>query len=118
MTCVFQSGLGLAAARELAKSGEWRVIMACRDFVKAEKVAKDNQFPEARSSSPTAVGFLFKKCPGELFGVAFGLGCKQQRAPLFAAFGLFSLLLKSWICVVNFTRPICWGSLMEEVSTR
>lgn len=40
------SGLGLAAARELAKSGEWRVIMACRDFVKAEKVAKENNFPE------------------------------------------------------------------------
>mmetsp|Transcript_27302 Transcript_27302/g.51103 ORF Transcript_27302/g.51103 Transcript_27302/m.51103 type:complete len:441 (+) Transcript_27302:58-1380(+) len=35
------SGLGLAAARELAASGEWYVIMACRDFQKAERAAKD-----------------------------------------------------------------------------
>ncbi|CAJ1390499.1 unnamed protein product [Effrenium voratum] len=40
------SGLGLAAARELAKSGEWRVIMACRDFIKAETIAKENDFPK------------------------------------------------------------------------
>lgn len=40
------SGLGLATAKELVKSGEWRVIMACRDYVKAERVAKENDFPE------------------------------------------------------------------------
>ncbi|KAJ7520231.1 hypothetical protein O6H91_20G073100 [Diphasiastrum complanatum] len=33
------SGLGLAAAKVLAQSGEWHVIMACRDFLKAEKAA-------------------------------------------------------------------------------
>ena len=35
------SGLGLNAAKELAASGEWYVIMACRDFQKAEKAAKE-----------------------------------------------------------------------------
>eukprot|EP00439_Symbiodinium_sp_Y106_P054371 s887_g7.t1 len=40
------SGLGLATAKELVMSGEWRVIMACRDYVKAERVAKENDFPE------------------------------------------------------------------------
>ncbi|CAK9011543.1 unnamed protein product [Durusdinium trenchii] len=40
------SGLGLAAAKELVKSGEWRVILACRDFVKAERVARENNFPQ------------------------------------------------------------------------
>jgi len=40
------SGLGLAAAKELALGGEWHVIMACRDFSKAEKAAKANEFPE------------------------------------------------------------------------
>mmetsp|Transcript_18246 Transcript_18246/g.42691 ORF Transcript_18246/g.42691 Transcript_18246/m.42691 type:complete len:459 (-) Transcript_18246:112-1488(-) len=40
------SGLGLAAARELALGGEWHVILACRDFSKAEKAARDNNFPE------------------------------------------------------------------------
>ncbi|MEW5298786.1 MAG: hypothetical protein WDW38_000470 [Sanguina aurantia] len=34
------SGLGLKAAKALAKTGEWHVIMACRDFLKAEKAAK------------------------------------------------------------------------------
>merc|ERR1719343_1958234 len=40
------SGLGLAAAKELALSGEWHVIMACRDFQKAEKVAREAGLPE------------------------------------------------------------------------
>lgn len=40
------SGLGLAATCELARSGDWCVIMACRDFLKAEKVAKENNLPE------------------------------------------------------------------------
>lgn len=40
------SGLGLAATKELALSGEWLVIMACRDFVKAEKVAREAKLPE------------------------------------------------------------------------
>ncbi|KAL0306493.1 UNVERIFIED_CONTAM: Protochlorophyllide reductase, chloroplastic [Sesamum radiatum] len=33
------SGLGLATAKALAESGKWHVIMACRDFLKAEKAA-------------------------------------------------------------------------------
>jgi len=40
------SGLGLAAAKELAGSGDWHVIMACRDFQKAEKAARKHKFPE------------------------------------------------------------------------
>jgi protochlorophyllide reductase len=34
------SGLGLATAKSLAESGQWHVIMACRDFLKAERAAK------------------------------------------------------------------------------
>ncbi|WOL18937.1 protochlorophyllide reductase-like [Canna indica] len=34
------SGLGLAAAKALAEGGKWHVIMACRDFLKAEKAAQ------------------------------------------------------------------------------
>lgn len=34
------SGLGLAAAKALAETGKWHVIMACRDFLKASKAAK------------------------------------------------------------------------------
>lgn len=34
------SGLGLATAKALAESGKWDVIMACRDFLKAERAAK------------------------------------------------------------------------------
>lgn len=34
------SGLGLATAKALAESGKWNVIMACRDFLKAERAAK------------------------------------------------------------------------------
>ena len=34
------SGLGLAAAKSLAQQG-WQVVMACRDFQKAEKAAKE-----------------------------------------------------------------------------
>ncbi|KAL8141357.1 hypothetical protein V2J09_007378 [Rumex salicifolius] len=34
------SGLGLATAKALAETGKWHVIMACRDFLKAEKAAK------------------------------------------------------------------------------
>ncbi|KAF8065757.1 hypothetical protein HT031_002817 [Scenedesmus sp. PABB004] len=34
------SGLGLNAAAHLAKSGDWHVVMACRDFSKAESAAK------------------------------------------------------------------------------
>jgi protochlorophyllide reductase len=39
------SGLGLAAATELARSGDWHVIMACRDFPKAVKAAKAANLP-------------------------------------------------------------------------
>ena len=31
------SGLGLATAKALAETSKWNVIMACRDFLKAEK---------------------------------------------------------------------------------
>lgn len=34
------SGLGLATAKALAESGKWHIIMACRDFLKAERAAK------------------------------------------------------------------------------
>ncbi|ERM95241.1 protochlorophyllide reductase [Amborella trichopoda] len=34
------SGLGLATAKALAESGKWHVVMACRDFLKAEKAAR------------------------------------------------------------------------------
>lgn len=34
------SGLGLAAAKALAETGKWHVVMACRDFLKAEKAAQ------------------------------------------------------------------------------
>ncbi|XP_012850598.1 PREDICTED: LOW QUALITY PROTEIN: protochlorophyllide reductase [Erythranthe guttata] len=34
------SGLGLATAKALSESGKWHVVMACRDFLKAEKAAK------------------------------------------------------------------------------
>ena len=34
------SGLGLAAAKALAETGKWHVVMACRDFLKASKAAK------------------------------------------------------------------------------
>ena len=35
------SGVGLHAAKALAKTGEWYVVMACRDISKAEKVAQE-----------------------------------------------------------------------------
>lgn len=34
------SGLGLATTKALVESGKWHVIMACRDFLKAERAAK------------------------------------------------------------------------------
>ena len=34
------SGLGLAAAKALAETGKWHVVMACRDFLKAATAAK------------------------------------------------------------------------------
>jgi protochlorophyllide reductase len=34
------SGLGLAAAKALAETGKWHVVMACRDFLKAAKAAR------------------------------------------------------------------------------
>lgn len=34
------SGLGLATAKALAETGKWNVVMACRDFLKAERAAK------------------------------------------------------------------------------
>ncbi|KFK27036.1 hypothetical protein AALP_AA8G325700 [Arabis alpina] len=40
------SGLGLATAKALAETGKWHVIMACRDFLKAEKAAKSAGMPK------------------------------------------------------------------------
>ncbi|KAM7498731.1 hypothetical protein LguiA_023145 [Lonicera macranthoides] len=40
------SGLGLAAAKALAETGKWHVIMACRDFLKAERAAKAVGMPK------------------------------------------------------------------------
>lgn len=40
------SGLGLAAARSLAQSGDWHVVMACRDFSKAELAARKAGMPK------------------------------------------------------------------------
>ncbi|KAK1260314.1 hypothetical protein QJS04_geneDACA023039 [Acorus gramineus] len=34
------SGLGLATAKSLAETGKWDIVMACRNFLKAEKAAK------------------------------------------------------------------------------
>ncbi|KAJ0666906.1 putative protochlorophyllide reductase [Helianthus annuus] len=34
------SGLGLATAKALAETGKWHIVMACRDFLKAENAAK------------------------------------------------------------------------------
>eukprot|EP00879_Flechtneria_rotunda_P000647 GHRR01000761.1.p1 GENE.GHRR01000761.1~~GHRR01000761.1.p1 ORF type:complete len:408 (+),score=140.86 GHRR01000761.1:49-1224(+) len=39
------SGLGLNAAAHLAKSGDWHVVMACRDYSKAEVAAKKLAMP-------------------------------------------------------------------------
>lgn len=39
------SGLGLATAKALADTGEWHVVMACRDFLKAEKAARSAGMP-------------------------------------------------------------------------
>lgn len=40
------SGLGLATAKALGESGKWHVIMACRNFLKAEKAAKAVGIPK------------------------------------------------------------------------
>ncbi|KAJ9568015.1 hypothetical protein OSB04_003981 [Centaurea solstitialis] len=40
------SGLGLATAKALAETGKWHVIMACRDFLKAERSAKSVGMPK------------------------------------------------------------------------
>ncbi|XP_047161103.1 protochlorophyllide reductase, chloroplastic-like [Vigna umbellata] len=40
------SGLGLATAKALAETGKWHVIMACRDFLKAERAAKAVGIPK------------------------------------------------------------------------
>ncbi|MCD7459040.1 Mitochondrial porin [Datura stramonium] len=40
------SGLGLATAKALAETGKWHVIMACRDFLKAERAAKSAGIPK------------------------------------------------------------------------
>ena len=39
------SGVGLQAAKALANRGQWHVIMACRDLIKAEKAAKSVEMP-------------------------------------------------------------------------
>ncbi|CAA0808820.1 Protochlorophyllide reductase A- chloroplastic, partial [Striga hermonthica] len=39
------SGLGLATAKALSETGKWHVIMACRNFLKAEKAARSAGMP-------------------------------------------------------------------------
>lgn len=41
------SGLGLAAAKALGQSGDWHVVMACRDFSKAASAAAAAGIPKA-----------------------------------------------------------------------
>lgn len=40
------SGLGLATAKALGESGKWHIIMACRDFLKAERMARSVGIPK------------------------------------------------------------------------
>jgi protochlorophyllide reductase len=40
------SGVGLQAAKALAKTGKWHVVMACRNLPKTEKVAQDVGIPQ------------------------------------------------------------------------
>ncbi|GAB1540185.1 protochlorophyllide reductase [Scytonema sp. NUACC21] len=40
------SGVGLQAAKALAQTGQWHVVMACRDLPKAEKVAQAVGIPK------------------------------------------------------------------------
>lgn len=44
------SGLGLNAAKALAATGDWHVVMACRDFVKAELAAQRMGMPKGSYS--------------------------------------------------------------------
>ena len=46
------SGLGLSTARALAESGEWYVIMACRNVRKGEAAAKEKNLPTVCRSPP------------------------------------------------------------------
>lgn len=39
------SGLGLNSAKALAATGQWHVVMACRDFLKAQQAAKSIGMP-------------------------------------------------------------------------
>lgn len=48
-TCIItgaSSGLGLAATKMLVETGEWFIVMACRDFTKTERVAREAGLPE------------------------------------------------------------------------
>lgn len=40
------SGLGLATAKVLAETGNWHIIMGCRNFLKAERAAKSAGIPK------------------------------------------------------------------------
>jgi len=40
------SGVGLQAARAIAQTEQWHVVMACRDLAKAEKAAQDVAMPK------------------------------------------------------------------------
>lgn len=40
------SGLGLATAKALAQRGQWHIIMACRNFLKAERAARSVGLPK------------------------------------------------------------------------
>lgn len=43
---VASSGLGLATAKALAEKGQWHVIMACWNFLQAERAAKSTGIPK------------------------------------------------------------------------
>ncbi|KAG0490220.1 hypothetical protein HPP92_007083 [Vanilla planifolia] len=57
------SGLGLATAMALAETGHWNVIMACRDFLKAEKAAKSTGDAEGELQHHAPRPGLPQQCP-------------------------------------------------------
>jgi protochlorophyllide reductase len=80
------SGLGLAAAKALAGSGDWHVVMACRDFSKADAAAKRLGLPKvcARvgaldAACAQARGVLFCWTEGRGRGVGGPGGAAARR---------------------------------------
>lgn len=56
------SGLGLNAAKALADSGDWHVIMACRDYSKALSKARVRPSLPSHSRSHPACAILDLRC--------------------------------------------------------